>query len=118
MYPHPPRAARRQPVASPGRRPVASPGRQPVEKFVETPAKVPTVPSKRRFDLKSLRPAFLVAAIVFLVLSRGAPLIAAHVPFSIDAVTGKFTVAGLAFVSILSGGAFLGLIDLVDRFSF
>lgn len=69
-----------------------------------------------KIDLRALRPALVVAAIVFVVLSRGAPMIATRLPFSVDAVTGKFTVSGLVIVSMLSGGMYLGINELIKRF--
>jgi hypothetical protein len=72
------------------------------------------LPKKKRFAF--LRPALIVAVIVFFVLRQGAPQIARLVPLSVDVVTGKFTVAGLAIVSLLSGGAYLGLTELSSRF--
>ena len=69
-----------------------------------------------RIDLKALRPALVVAAIVFVVLSRGAPMIATRLPFSVDAITGKFTISGLVIISMLSGGMYLGINELIKRF--
>lgn len=69
-----------------------------------------------RIDLKALRPALVVAAIVFVVLSRGAPMIATQLPFSVDAITGKFTISGLVIISMLSGGMYLGINELIKRF--
>lgn len=69
-----------------------------------------------KIDLKALRPALVVAGIVFVVLSRGAPMIATRLPFSVDAITGKFTIAGLVIISMLSGGMYLGINELIKRF--
>ena len=69
-----------------------------------------------KIDLKALRPALVVAAIVFVVLSRGAPMIATRLPFSVDAITGKFTISGLVIISMLSGGMYLGINELIKRF--
>lgn len=76
----------------------------------------PTKNKSSRIDLKALRPALVVAAIVFVVLSRGAPMIASRLPFSVDAITGKFTIAGLIIISMLSGGMYLGINELIKRF--
>jgi len=72
--------------------------------------------SSSRIDLRKLRPALVVATIVFLVLSRGAPMIATRLPFSVDAITGKFTMAGLLIISMLSGGMYLGINELIKRY--
>lgn len=90
------------------------------KKAPPAPQKVkrPAASKKKSFkiDLRALRPAFVVAAIVFVVLSRGAPMIAARLPFSVDAITGKFTISGLVVVSMLSGGMYLGINELIKRF--
>jgi len=71
---------------------------------------------KKRFNLKFLRPGLIVAAIVFLVLLKIAPMIATKLPFSIDSVTGKFTTAGLLIVSFLAGGTFLFVDETVKKY--
>jgi len=92
----------------------------PPQKALPPPQKVkrPAASKKKssKIDLRALRPAFVVAAIVFVVLSRGAPMIAARLPFSVDAITGKFTISGLVVVSMLSGGMYLGINELIKRF--
>lgn len=89
-------------------------------RYVAGPEVVPEVvaprakrPKKKKFAF--LRPALIVAIIVFFVLRQGAPQIARLVPLSVDAATGKFTVAGLVLVSGLSGGAYLGITELFTK---
>lgn len=72
-------------------------------------------PSK--FDFKFLRPGLVVAAIVFIVLLKIAPLVANKLPFSIDSVTGKFTAAGLLIVSFLAGGTFLFADEMIKKYT-
>jgi len=76
------------------------------------------VPEKKpfEFDASKVKPAILVAAIVFALLSYGAPLIARRLEWSVDSVTGKFTSAGLVTLSILTGGIFLGISELIRNF--
>lgn len=92
----------------------------PPKKALPPPQKVkrPAASKKKssKLDLRALRPALVVAAIVFVVLSRGAPMIAARLPFSVDAITGKFTISGLVIISMLSGGMYLGINELIKRF--
>lgn len=70
-----------------------------------------------KFDLKFLRPGLIVAAIVFVVLLKIAPLVATKLPFSIDSVTGKFTTVGLLIVSFLAGGTFLFADEMLKRYA-
>jgi len=76
------------------------------------------VPEKKPFgfDASKVKPAILVAAIVFALLSYGAPLLARRLEWSVDSVTGKFTSAGLVTLSILTGGIFLGISELIRNF--
>jgi hypothetical protein len=67
---------------------------------------------KKRFAF--LRPAFIVAFVVFIILRFGAPEIARVVPMAVDQ-NGKFTIAGLTMVSLLAGGAYLGITDLLMK---
>ncbi len=72
------------------------------------------IPEKsERFTLKSMLPGLAVAAIVFVVLFKIAPMIATSFPFSVDSVTGKFTTTGLLLVSFLAGGSFLFVDEMV-----
>lgn len=74
-------------------------------------------PKSKKFDLRFLRPGLIVAAIVFLVLFKIAPLIAVKLPFSIDSVTGKFTTVGLFIVSFLAGGTFLFADEMLKKYT-
>lgn len=65
---------------------------------------------------KMLRPGLVVAAVVFLVLWKAAPTIAAKLPVTVNAVTGKFTIIGLALVSLLTGGTYLGVEEILKRY--
>jgi len=66
-------------------------------------------------SFKFILPGLVVAAIVFVVLFKIAPLIATTLPFSVDAVTGKFTTSGLLVVSFLSGGTFLFADEMLKK---
>ena len=79
------------------------------------PARVAPV---SRINIKFLRPALVVAAIVFVVLRNIAPQIAKSVPAAVDAATGKFTIPGLLVIALLSGGMFLGVTEMVNRLKF
>lgn len=70
-----------------------------------------------KFDFKFLRSGLIVAAIVFVVLLKIAPLVATKLPFSIDSVTGKFTTVGLLIVSFLAGGTFLFADEMLKRYA-
>jgi hypothetical protein len=59
-------------------------------------------------DLDKIKPAILVAAIVFALLSWGAPVVAKQLTWTVDAMTGKFTSSGLIVISLLTGGIYLG----------
>jgi hypothetical protein len=83
---------------------------KPVPVTTNTPAK-PTTPAVSA----RVRPAIIVAIIVFLMLSFVAPKIAKHLPSTVDAY-GKFTMFGLVLISGTSGGAFLGISELAERF--
>lgn len=104
MY-EPPRQRARRPAARP---PVA---RRPAARSIAPPAA-----PRRGLDLKFLRPALVVAAIVFVMLRNIAPQIAKRVAMSVDEATGKFTVIGLLMISALSGGMYLGLTEILARF--
>lgn len=65
------------------------------------------------FDIEKIKPAILVAAIVFALLSWGAPVVAKRLEWTVDAITGKFTSSGLVVISLLTGGIFLGATEII-----
>ena len=67
-------------------------------------------------DLNKIKPAILVAAIVFALLSWGAPVIAKRLTWTVDIVTGKFTSSGLIVISLLTGGIYLGISEIIRKF--
>lgn len=67
-------------------------------------------------DLNKIKPAILVAAIVFALLSWGAPVIARQLTWTVDAITGKFTSSGLIVISLLTGGIYLGIAEIIRNF--
>ena len=69
-----------------------------------------------RFDMEKLKPSILVAAIVFALLSWGAPVVAKRLTWTVDPITGKFTTSGLVVISILTGGIFLGTTEIIRKF--
>jgi hypothetical protein len=68
-----------------------------------------------KFDLEKLKPSILVAAIVFALLSWGAPVVAKRLTWTVDPITGKFTTSGLVVISILTGGIFLGITEIIRK---
>lgn len=73
-------------------------------------------PKLPMFDINKLKPAILVAAIVFALLSWGAPMVAKKLDWTVDVVTGKFTSSGLVVISMLTGGIYLGVSELMKRY--
>ncbi len=67
-------------------------------------------------DLNKIKPAILVAAIVFALLSWGAPIVAKQLTWTVDAMTGKFTSSGLIVISLLTGGIYLGIAEIIRNF--
>ena len=67
-------------------------------------------------DLNKIKPAILVAAIVFALLSWGAPIVAKQLTWTVDAMTGKFTSSGLIVISLLTGGIYLGISEIIRNF--
>lgn len=67
-------------------------------------------------DLNKIKPAILVAAIVFALLSWGAPVVAKQLTWTVDAMTGKFTSSGLIVISLLTGGIYLGISEIIRKF--
>ena len=67
-------------------------------------------------DLNKIKPAILVAAIVFALLSWGAPIVAKQLTWTVDAMTGKFTSSGLIIISLLTGGIYLGISEIIRNF--
>jgi len=67
-------------------------------------------------DLNKIKPAILVAAIVFALLSWGAPVVAKQLTWTVDAITGKFTSSGLIVISLLTGGIYLGISEIIRKF--
>ena len=75
-----------------------------------TASKIPSL------DLNKIKPAILVTAIVFALLSWGAPVVAKQLSWTVDAVTGKFTSSGLVIISLLTGGIYLGISEIIRNF--
>jgi hypothetical protein len=67
-------------------------------------------------DLNKIKPAILVAAIVFALLSWGAPVVAKQLTWTVDAMTGKFTSSGLIVISLLTGGIYLGISEIIRNY--
>ena len=67
-------------------------------------------------DLNKIKPAILVAAIVFALLSWGAPIVAKQLTWTVDAMTGTFTSSGLIVISLLTGGIYLGIAEIIRNF--
>ncbi|AGE57353.1 hypothetical protein PBCVNEJV4_471L [Paramecium bursaria Chlorella virus NE-JV-4] len=84
---------------------------KPIVKIEEPVKKTPF-----NFDMVKVKPAILVAVIVFALLSWGAPMIARRVTWTVDSITGKFTPSGLIVLSILTGGIFLGVTEIVRNY--
>ena len=71
---------------------------------------------KDKFDMNKIKPAILVSVIVFALLSWGAPVIAKRLAWTVDAISGKFTHSGLVVISVLTGGVFLGISEIIRNF--
>jgi hypothetical protein len=67
-------------------------------------------------DLNKIKPAILVASIVFALLSWGAPAIAKRLTWTVDIMTGKFTSSGLIVISLLTGGIYLGISEIIRNY--
>jgi hypothetical protein len=67
-------------------------------------------------DIDKIKPAILVAAIVFALLSWGAPIVAKQLTWTVDAMTGKFTSSGLIVISLITGGCYLGISEIIRKF--
>ena len=67
-------------------------------------------------DLNKIKPAILVAGIVFALLSWGAPVVAKKLTWTVDAITGKFTSSGLIIISLLTGGIYLGISEIIRNY--
>jgi hypothetical protein len=102
MFFNPPREERR-------RRPPPPPVAEP-PKTTMLGGKVPAM------DLNKIKPAILVAAIVFALLSWGAPVVAKQLTWTVDAMTGKFTSSGLIVISLLTGGIYLGISEIIRNY--
>jgi hypothetical protein len=70
-----------------------------------------------KFDMGKIKPALLVVVVVFVLLTWGVPVIARRLDWSVDPISGKFTTYGLLLISVLTGGSFLGLSELMNKFS-
>lgn len=99
----PPRERKRRPQPAPAPSPVVSPP-------LVLGSKIPPM------DLNKIKPAILVAAIVFALLSWGAPVIAKRLTWTVDAMTGKFTSSGLIIISLLTGGIYLGISEIIRNY--
>jgi len=102
MFFNPPREERRRRPPPP---PVAE-----APKTTMLGGKVPAM------DLNKIKPAILVAAIVFALLSWGAPVVAKQLTWTVDAMTGKFTSSGLIVISLLTGGIYLGISEIIRNY--
>lgn len=76
----------------------------------------PKPPTFLGFDQNKLKRAVLVAAIVYLLISYVAPLMAKSIQWSVNQESGKFTAAGLLLISTLTGGLYLGFASIIDKF--
>ncbi|AGE56331.1 hypothetical protein PBCVNEJV1_524L [Paramecium bursaria Chlorella virus NE-JV-1] len=68
------------------------------------------------FDAGKIKNAVLVSAIVFMLISYVAPLLAKNLQWTVNAETGKFTAYGLIVISVLTGGIWLGITEIINRF--
>ena len=104
MFFNPPPRERKRSRQSPPPPPVAVP------QATTLASKIPAM------DLNKIKPAILVAAIVFALLSWGAPVVAKQLTWTVDAMTGKFTSSGLIIISLLTGGIYLGISEIIRKF--
>lgn len=68
------------------------------------------------FDQVKLKSAVLVSAIVFALISYVAPLLARSIAWTVNSETGKFTAAGLLLISSMTGGIYLGVVSIIEKF--
>ena len=88
------------------------PPRQKVKKiYVETPPQ-PIF----GFNAKKVKNAVLMSSIVFIIIWYLAPMMARNLPWSVNVETGKFTAVGLVAISALTGGLYLGITSLIEKF--
>jgi hypothetical protein len=78
--------------------------------------KTPEKKTLMGFDTAKIKGAILVAAIVFMLISYVAPMLAKNIQWTVNAETGKFTSYGLVAISALTGGLYLGITELINRF--
>jgi len=90
--------------------------RRPPPPAVATPPATMLGGKVPAMDLNKIKPAILVAAIVFALLSWGAPVVAKQLTWTVDAMTGKFTSSGLIVISLLTGGFYLGISEIIRKF--
>lgn len=68
------------------------------------------------FNAKKIKHAILVSSIVFLLIWYVAPMMARNLQWTVNIDTGKFTSYGLVAISILTGGLYLGVTSIIERF--
>jgi len=68
------------------------------------------------FNAKKVKNAVLVSSIVFLLIWYVAPMMARTLQWTVNVDTGKFTAYGLVAISALTGGLYLGITSLIEKF--
>ncbi|AGE49877.1 hypothetical protein PBCVCan184_584L [Paramecium bursaria Chlorella virus Can18-4] len=68
------------------------------------------------FNAKKIKHAVLVSSIVFLLIWYVAPMMARNLQWTVNVDTGKFTSYGLVAISALTGGLYLGVTSIIERF--
>jgi hypothetical protein len=94
------------------------PPKQKVKKIYidKTPPAPPQEKAILGFNAKKVKSAILVSSIVFILIWYVAPLMARNLQWTVNADTGKFTAYGLVAISTLTGGLYLGIVSLIEKF--
>jgi hypothetical protein len=92
------------------------PPKQKVKKIYIDKTPAPREKAILGFNAKKVKSAILVSSIVFLLIWYVAPMMARNLQWTVNVDTGKFTAMGLVAISALTGGLYLGIISLIEKF--
>lgn len=92
------------------------PPKQKVQKIYIDKTPTPEEKSILGFKAKKIKHAVLVSAVVYFLIWYVAPMMARNLQWTVNIDTGKFTSYGLVAISILTGGLYLGITSIIERF--
>jgi hypothetical protein len=92
------------------------PPKQKVKKIYIDKTPAPQEKAILGFNAKKVKNAVLVSSIVFLLIWYVAPMMARTLQWTVNVDTGKFTAYGLVAISALTGGLYLGITSLIEKF--